>query len=285
MPAEHERLTVVGVGLIGGSIALAARRTGLWGEVVGVARSQASLRRAEASAVCNRMTTDLAEAAGGASLVVVCTPVGVIAPTLLQAAPACPPGALLTDAGSTKAGVVAAVESELSKLEAPPAFVGSHPLAGDHRTGPEHAREDLLTGRRVVITPTPQSLPAAVDRVSAFWRALGADVVQMAPAEHDTAVARTSHVPHVLAAALAQATPGSTLPLTGAGWQDTTRVAAGDPALWRDILLANREEVLAGLGPLLAVVDDYRQALSEGDGDRILQLLQQGKQQRDAVGD
>lgn len=234
--------------------------------------------------MADQVTTDLATAVSAADFVIVCTPVGTISQTLLRAAEACPAGAILTDAGSTKIEIVRDTESGLAKLASRAKFVGSHPLAGDHRTGPESARDDLLQGKRVVVTPTDASQPESVEGVCEFWEALGAKVTRMSPAEHDTVVARSSHLPHLVAAALAAATPPEAVDLAGAGWKDTTRVAAGDAALWRDILMTNQDEVTAALGAFEQQLADYRDALARGDGAHIQQLLEQGRQKRDAVG-
>ncbi|MEM6799022.1 MAG: prephenate dehydrogenase/arogenate dehydrogenase family protein [Planctomycetota bacterium] len=283
--AVCKRLVVVGVGLIGGSIALAAKRHGAASEVVGVVRSQASLERAGACGVADELTTDLPAAVAEADLILACTPVGQVAETLLSAAAACPESAILTDAGSTKAGIVAEVEQGLAASNASPTFVGCHPLAGNHQTGPESARADLLEDRVVVVAPTNATPAPTIDLVTRFWQAIGATVVKMSPAEHDASLARTSHLPHVIAAALAAATPEETLRLAGTGWRDTTRIAAGDAALWRDILTANRAEVLAALDSFDQQLAAFRTALATGDDDGLQQLLNQGRQRRDAVGD
>lgn len=284
MPALVDRLVVVGVGLIGGSIALAAR-LGVAKDVIGVVRSEASRRRAIDSGAVEAATLDLGEAVASADLVVVCTPVADIATTIADAARACPQSALLTDAGSTKQAIVESVEAQLAGLKRSPAFVGSHPLAGDHRAGPESARAELLEGRTVVVTPSDATPSEITERAAAFWQALGAEVTLMSPAAHDAALARTSHLPHLLAAALAGATPADVLPLAAGGWRDTTRVAAGSPALWRDILLANRRHVLQSLADATDQLAAFREALATGDAAAIEQLLEQGRERRDAVGD
>jgi len=285
MPATLKRLAIIGVGLIGGSIGLAARRRRLAEEIVGVVRSESSGRRAMECGAVDSATTNLETAVAKADVVVVCTPVSQVAGHLLQAASACPQSALLTDAGSTKQRIVADTEAGLAKLGAAPSFVGSHPLAGDHRTGPESARHDLLEGRRVVVTPSENSAADAVDRTQQFWRSLGAETVEMSPADHDRALSHTSHLPHLIAAAVATATPSEALPLTATGWRDHTRVAAGDPALWRDILLANRGYVIAALNEFEETIGDFRQAIADRDGEKLQHLLDQGRQRRDVVGD
>jgi prephenate dehydrogenase len=200
---------------------------------------------------------------------------------VLAAAPGCAPGTLLTDAGSTKAGIVARLEGHLPDGVA---FVGSHPLAGSEKRGPEHADASLFEGRLTVVTPGPRTDPAAVERTAAFWQALGSRVRLMDPEEHDQALALTSHLPHLLAAALAGILPDECRDLTASGFRDTTRVAAGDPALWTAIFAQNRGAVLQALELLTGRVEAFRAALEAGDGTTLNTLLAQAKKVRDALG-
>ena len=227
--AEYDTVAIVGVGLIGGSIGLALRERRLAQKIVGIGRRQTSLDTARGVGAIDHGVTNLANGVAQAQLIVVATPVDTIAERVMQVSTACPAASLITDAGSTKEMIVSAVDAGLAARRSGPRFVGSHPLAGDHRTGAEHARADLFDGRTVVITPTEQTRPAAVTEVSGFWESLGANVVNMTPARHDAALAITSHLPHLVASALAAATPTELLPLTASGWRDTTRVAASDP--------------------------------------------------------
>src|SRR5262245_19610456 len=222
-------LTIVGVGLIGGSVGLAAKRRGLAERVLGAGRQRASLDRALALGAIDEGLLDLSAAVHRADLAVFCTPVDGIAAQVLAAAPGCAAGTLLTDAGSTKAAIVRGVEGRLPDGVA---FVGSHPLAGSEKRGPEHADPDLFLGRLAVVTQTPRTDPAALERTAAFWRALGSRVRVMSPEEHDRALALTSHLPHLMAAALAGVLPPELHELTAGGFRDTTRVAAGEPSLW-----------------------------------------------------
>ncbi|TWT90727.1 prephenate dehydrogenase [Pseudobythopirellula maris] len=279
---RFQRVAVVGVGLIGGSIGLALKARGVAAEVVGVGRSERSLGRMRDAGVVDLATLDLSEAARGADVVVACTPVGEVAAALARAAQACPAEALLTDAGSTKVQIVGDAIAALGAKA--PQFVGAHPLAGDHRTGPESARADLFEGRVIVLTPTDETDPAALQRAHDFWSSLGAEVVETTPERHDRGLAATSHTPHVAAAALAAATPAETLDYAATGWADTTRVAAGDAALWRDILLQNRECVRDSLAALRARLEDYDKALADGDGPALERMLLEGKERRDALG-
>jgi prephenate dehydrogenase len=274
-------LTVVGVGLIGGSLGLAARRRGLAKRIIGVGRQPATLDRARQLGAIDEACADLADAVGQAEIAVFCTPVTLIAEQVLAAAPRCAAGTLLTDAGSTKGAIVEAIDGRLPHGVA---FVGSHPVAGSEKRGPDHADADLFQDRVTVVTPTSASDPAAVARTIAFWRALGSRVICMDPEQHDRALAVTSHLPHLLASALASILPPDLQALTANGFRDTTRIAAGDPALWTGILMQNRAALLDALGKLHNQVGEFQKALNQGDQDAIADLLARGKRNRDALG-
>jgi prephenate dehydrogenase len=214
--------------------------------------------------------------------------VDTIAERAIQAAAACPAASLITDAGSTKESIVTAVDAALASRRSGPRFVGSHPLAGDHRTGADFARADLFDNRTVVITPTDATRPAAVTETRGFWESLGANVTTMSAAKHDAALAMTSHLPHLAAVALAAATPRNLLPLAASGWRDTTRVAGGDPKLWQPIFAANRQHVLEALEQLADSLDNIREALEHGDWESfnaILETAAKVRRERDALGD
>jgi prephenate dehydrogenase len=282
-----DTLAVIGPGLIGGSIGLAALRQGVVSQVIGIGRSQSSLQNAISHGVITEGTLDLAAGVRSADLVIVCTPVDEIPYFVQRAAEACKPDALITDAGSTKADVVARVEQARVLSTAWPhsvRFVGSHPLAGNDKRGAEYARADLFVDRIVVITPTPQSRAGDVTALRDFWTSLGAATVEMSPAEHDRAVAATSHLPHLIASAIAGATPAEYVTLTAGGWLDTTRIAAGDPLLWRQIFLANRDNLLAALSRFDGMLAALRGTIEAGDAAALERLLTEGKRIRDAVG-
>jgi prephenate dehydrogenase len=282
-----DKLAIVGPGLIGGSIGLAALRGGIASQVVGIGRSPSSLQLAIDRGVITEATLDLAEGVREADLIVVCTPVDDIPNYVERVAEVCKPTALITDAGSTKALIVARLEEARAANSAWPAtvhFVGSHPLAGNDRRGSDFAQADLFVDRVVVITPTPLTRVEDRRAVRAFWEGLGASVVEMSPADHDRALATTSHLPHLIASAIAGATPAEYVTLTAGGWLDTTRIAAGDPLLWRQIFLANRANLLAALTQFDRSLSGLRQALEAGDGPTLEKLLTEGKRIRDAVG-
>ena len=285
---EYDTVAIVGVGLIGGSIGLALRERRLAQKIIGIGRRQTSLDAARSVGAIDHGVTNLANGVAQAQLIVIATPVDTIAERVIQAAAVCPATSLITDVGSTKESIVAAVDAGLAMRRGGARFVGSHPLAGDHRTGPEFARADLFEGRNVVVTPTEHTRTAAVTEVSGMWQALGANVVSMPPARHDAAVAMTSHLPHLAAAALAAATPAEFLHLTATGWRDATRIAGGDPKLWQAILIANRQHVLDGVDVLAQTLNNLRESLEQGDYESLLSMLEAAakkKRDRDALGD
>jgi prephenate dehydrogenase len=274
-------LAIIGVGLLGGSLALAARSRRLAERIVGVGPHAESLSRACQRGLIDESFYDIAPAVGRAQVVVVCTPVDHIIDHVLAAAPACAPGALLTDVGSTKAVIVRGLEG---RLPAGKTFIGSHPLAGSEKRGADHADAHLFAGRLVVVTPAEGDDRDMVQRVSAFWQALGARVQVMTPEDHDRAVAVTSHLPHLLAAALAGVLPPEQQALAATGFRDTTRIAAGDPELWTAIVLHNREAIVQALAAFEGALGRLRDAVAAGDRAAIHALLTNGKRNRDALG-
>jgi prephenate dehydrogenase len=283
--AFFDTVAIVGVGLMGGSIGLALRKERMAKHVIGIGRRLETLRAAENRGAVTEVTTDLRQGVASASFVVVCTPVEQVPEFVVAAAKACKPETIITDVGSTKTAIVAACDKALADSKGLWAsFVGSHPLAGSERTGVEFAREDLFQDRTTVITPTEETRPEAASMIEAFWRGLGSKVVRMSPAEHDAAIAVTSHLPHLVASALAAATSADLLPLTASGWRDTTRIASGDVDLWRQIFLDNRANTLKALAPFERVLSELRAALEADDSAALARLLQQGKRIRDTVG-
>jgi prephenate dehydrogenase len=276
-----KNVAIVGVGLIGGSIGLALQKRGLAESVVGIGRRQVSLRIARRVGAVTTTTTDLAKGVAGADLVVVCTLVGQIVEHVRTAARHCPEGTLITDAGSAKQQIVEALDDGLCRGCR---FLGSHPLAGGEKAGPANACADLFDGRVAIITPTRNTRAEDYDLIEDFWQGLGSVVVQMTPEEHDRALAVTSHLPHVAAAALAATVPERLFRLTGTGMLDTTRLAAGDPVLWRQILLQNRENVLSALEHYGQKLMAVHAALRSGDEAALEQLLRTAKKNRDAMG-
>ena len=274
-------VAIVGVGLIGGSIGLALRERKLAERVIGIGRRQESLRIARRVGAVTNTTVDLDKGVVEADLVVVCTPVGRIVEDVRTAARHCPEGILITDAGSTKQKIVAELNDDLPRGCR---FLGSHPLAGSEKTGAAFAAADLFEGRVAILTPTKNTRAEDFDFLEQFWQALGSVIVQMTPEEHDKALAVTSHLPHLAAAALTGLIPEKYFRLTGMGMLDTTRIAAGDPDLWLQIFIHNRENILTALEQYGSKLSILHGALRDGDAEEILKILTLAKKNRDALG-
>jgi prephenate dehydrogenase len=279
--SQWNRVAIIGVGLIGGSLGLDLLRRRLARHVVGIGRRVANLEIAQARGLVTSTSMSIPAGVAECDLVIVCTPVGDVAGRLLEAAASTPAGCLLTDAGSTKGTIVAELDARLPSAVR---FVGSHPLAGSEKAGPQAAVADLFVGRTVVITPTSRTRPADEAAVRELWQSLDARVVSMTPDEHDRVVAATSHLPHLAAAALAAATPAEGAELIARGWLDTTRIAGGDVELWTQIFAANRTHVLTALEQYGKVLDSFRQAIIAGDDAKLRDLLNEAKRARDALG-
>jgi prephenate dehydrogenase len=279
--SSTESLVVVGVGLIGGSIGLAARRSNRFGTIIGVGRDSAGLEQARTLGCIDEFTTELAVAAKRADTIVFCTPVDRIAEQILASAPNCRPGTLITDAGSTKAEIVTRVESVMAPQVL---FVGSHPLAGSEKKGAEHARADLFDDRLTLITPTAKTPKAACERAEAFWRGLGGRVKFLSPELHDERLAITSHLPHLVGAALTLALRPELAELAASGFRDTTRLAGGDPELWTAICDQNRSNILEAFGCMTDQLRKLKSALIERDYATLQQLLTEAKKVRDDLG-
>lgn len=254
------RLAIVGVGLLGGSVARAARARMVAAEIVGIGRDVGRLDAALRDGTLDRATTDAREGVSGADLVVLGATVAANAVLLETIWRAVAEGALVTDVGSTKRSIVRSAERLAAAR--PLAFVGSHPMAGSERSGYAASRADLFEGALVIVTPTDATEPRAVKGITAFWEALGARVASLDPESHDRGVAAISHLPHLVAYALMAAVArdgAEALALAARGFRDTTRIAASDPAMWTEIFLDNRDAVLARLG-------EFRRALEELEG-------------------
>lgn len=273
-------LLIVGVGLIGGSIGLAARQRGMFRSVQGLGRSQSRLDSAVAAGVLDSAIDHPRLISAETTLVVLCTPVAHIARQVRELLPYLPPGALITDAGSTKRTIC---DTLADLATSAPAFIGSHPIAGSEKQGFEFASSDLFEGRTCVITPRAEHAEAAIARIEQFWQNLGMQTSQMSPAAHDAVLARTSHVPHVVASALAESVTVDDLPFTGSGFRDTTRIAAGDPELWTGILLENAADVRRGIATVMERLQGYDVALQQRDAQALMSLLQSGKTLRDRL--
>lgn len=281
MGTVFTRLAILAPGLLGGSVAQAARHFGVTRHITLWARRPEVRLRLREQPWCDAVADTPAAAVGGADLVVICAPVDRIVPLAQEIAPALAPGALVTDVGSVKAEICRHAGAALADRAA---FVGSHPMAGSEKTGWEHARSDLFARRVVFVTPLPETPPAAAERIAAFWSALDAEVATVAPDTHDEIVAHISHLPQVLASALcaslARREPGWRN-FAGGGLRDTTRIAASDPKLWRTILEQNRDEVLRALRAYQDELHGLERALANRDWFEVQAILERGRAYRD----
>ena len=279
------QLGLIGCGLMGGSFALALKNAGLVNQVVGYSASATTCERALAMGVIDAVAANAADAASGSDLVLLALPVAAIEATLREIRPRIHPGMLVMDVGSTKRDVVAASESALREQRG--CFVPAHPMAGREVSGVAHADAALYQDRLVILTPTRHTQPEPLARAAEVWRAIGCRVVQMSPAQHDAALAAVSHLPHLLAFAfmnmlVAQPQAAEQLAVAGPGFRDFSRIAASEPRMWHDILLANRDEVLKQIHQFRASLDRLEQALSHSDGTALHGLIAQASGARAA---
>lgn len=268
MTKSFGTVTVVGVGLLGGSLGLALKDRGLARTVRGVGRRQESLDTALSLGAIDEPYLNSREAVRGADLVVLCTPACLIPSELDSIRPLISMSAVVTDVASTKAEICAHVRNTWSE---PYRFVGSHPMAGSEKYGPEHATPHLYDGCATIVEPRADHAEDAYETVCSLWRAVGARVVEVDPSLHDGLVARTSHIPHILAAIIAElaAGAGDVHALVGRGFRDVTRIAAGRPEIWRDICLTNRKAIVDGLDETAGQIAAVRQLIEEGSADEL----------------
>ncbi len=271
-------IVIVGVGLIGGSIARAVRERQLYERIIGVGRNPQRLDQAVQQGILDQAESDPAVAAQEADLVVVCTPVERIAADVLSLYPSLPKQGVVTDAGSTKESIC---KSIAEKLGAGNRFCGAHPLAGSEKSGFEHASANLFEGATVVLTPRPETAPWVTERVTTFWQALGGLFTVLDAVEHDHVLALTSHLPHLVSSALAASVTERDLPLAASGFGDTTRIAAGDPALWTAIFMENAEGTLKAAEEFQRRFETLLNALRDRHPERLQSLLSAAKRHRD----
>ncbi|MBP1316850.1 prephenate dehydrogenase/arogenate dehydrogenase family protein [Herbaspirillum huttiense F1] len=280
-----KKVVIFGVGLIGGSFALALRRAGQAAHIVGVGRSLASLERARELGIIDAIATDAAAAVTGADLILVAAPVAQTEAILASIKPHLEARAIVTDAGSTKSDVVAAARKAMGERIAQ--FVPAHPIAGREKHGPEAALAELYEGKKVVITALPENSESDVETVAAAWRACGAIIHRLSPQEHDAVFASVSHLPHVLAFALvddiaAKPHAGTLFQYAASGFRDFTRIAASSPEMWRDITLANRDALLTEVDAYLVQLQGIRAMIADSDGaglEKIYANAQHARQQ------
>ncbi|MBN9600567.1 MAG: prephenate/arogenate dehydrogenase family protein [Afipia sp.] len=268
-----QRLALIGFGLIGGSIARAARAQGLAGEIVVTARSPATRARVQELGVVDRVVETSAEAVKDADLVILCIPVGACGPVAVEIAPHLKAGAIVSDVGSVKGMVVREMGPHLPDNVH---FIPAHPVAGTEHSGPDSGFAELFINRWCILTPPPDTDPAAVEKLATFWRTIGANVEIMAAEHHDLVLAVTSHLPHLIAYTivgtadeLEDVTQAEVLKFSAGGFRDFTRIAASDPTMWRDIFLANKDAVLEMLGAFQEDLSKLTRAIRRGDGEAL----------------
>lgn len=287
MSVLFRRVALIGIGLIGSSLAHAMRRKKLAGEITGFARSEATRTKSKELGLVDAVFATARQAVEGADLVILCSPVGTYAALAEEIGPALKSGAILTDVGSVKGAVVRDVAGHV-----PPGvhFIPGHPIAGTEQSGPESGFAELFTNRWCILTPLPGADPQAIERLAEFWRACGSNVETMTPEHHDLVLAITSHLPHLIAynivstaADLEEVTSSEVIKYSAGGFRDFTRIAASDPTMWRDVFLNNKDAVLEMLGRFSEDLSALQRAIRWGDGDTLFSIFSRSRQVRRGI--
>lgn len=279
-----ERLAIIGVGLIGGSLALALREAGVVREVIGCGRSEENLLKAQGLGIIDHYTHDIGEAVQGADMVLLAVPLGATREALAAMRDHLDPHAVVTDAGSVKGSVIDDLHAVYGKI--PAFFVPGHPIAGTERSGAGAAFASLYRNRRVILTPRPETDPEALSRVERMWRQCGAEITHMSVEHHDEILAATSHLPHMLAFSLVDSLArlkenDEIFRYAAGGFRDFTRIASSNPVMWRDICLANQQALSGMLTRFAGELHELAAILERGDGDGLLEIFERAKQARD----
>lgn len=284
---HYDRIAIIGLGLIGGSLGYAVKRAGLASHIVGYARSEATRGRALALGFIDSVCASAAEAAAGADLVVLCTPVGSLSLVAAEIEPVLKKGSTVTDVGSVKNAVVRDVSPYVPDGVH---FIPGHPIAGTEQSGPDAGFAELFDGRWCILTPLPGSDHAAVGKLAAFWRACGSQVDMMEPKHHDLVLAIVSHLPHLIAYNivgtaddLEAVTKSEVIKYSASGFRDFTRLASSDPTMWRDIFLNNKDAVLEMLGRFIEDLTALQRSIRWGDGDALFNLFTRTRAVRKSI--
>jgi prephenate dehydrogenase len=275
------RVAIIGVGFMGTSLGLAIKKKGLAREVIGIGRQETSLKEAKGLGAIDEGTLDFNKGVIGADLIVLATPVNTILDLIETLGKEHRRGCIITDLGSTKTMIVERAEKVLHHSLL---FVGSHPLVGSEKKGPAHANAQLYEGGSCVMTPTDKTNRLAKEKIKQFWTQLGSSVKFMTPQEHDQVLAYISHLPHLTAFALMKALPDNYLDQATQGLKDTTRIAASDPHVWRDIALSNHKPILKALDEAVKVLATMRKAIVARDQDGLMDIFKQAKEKRERLG-
>jgi prephenate dehydrogenase len=275
-----KRITIIGLGLIGGSLGLAIKKQRLAKEVIGVSRRRSTVIRALSIGAVDKVTLDAKKAVKGSDLIILCAPVLEIIDILKKISGSLDKGSIVTDAGSTKTEIAKKIESYLPEGVD---FVGSHPLAGSERSGVMNSDKGLFKGAYCIVTKTSKTRQAALNKVKKFWRGIGMKVEVMSPEKHDCVISRLSHLPHAVSVALCNSCSGQDMRLAAGGFKDTTRIASGEPELWKDIFLTNRKNITRDIGKIEKELSKIRKALQNNKSREILKLLTKAKTIRDGI--
>jgi cyclohexadieny/prephenate dehydrogenase len=287
MTPLFQRVALIGIGLIGSSLAHAIRKFGIATEITGYAKSEATRGKALELKLVDGVFDHPADAARGAELVILCSPVGTYGALAKEIAPALAPGSILTDVGSVKGAVVRDVGPH---MPAGVHFIPGHPIAGTERSGPESGFAELFINRWCILTPLPDADSNAIEKLTGFWRACGSNVDTMTPEHHDLVLAITSHLPHLIAynivstaADLEEVTNSEVIKYSAGGFRDFTRIAASDPTMWRDVFLNNKDAVLEMLGRFSEDLSALQRAIRWGDGDMLFNLFSRSREIRRGI--
>ncbi len=274
------QVAIIGLGLLGGSISLAVRQRMPGVAVVGYSHRAATRRKAKALGIASQIADDLAAATATADLVILATPIFTFEEYFANLSRLVPPGCIVTDVGSTK--VLPHLWAD-RKLGPSARYVGSHPIAGSEQRGVEFARDDLFDQARCILTTTPTTDRGATRLLKTFWSALGCFIRTMNPVEHDRVFANISHLPHVMAASLVNASDDDDMKFAGKGFLDSTRISSGPASIWTDVVLANRENIAAGIDRAIVELSKLRTAIQEGRREQITELLENARRKRAAL--
>ncbi|MBM3239101.1 prephenate dehydrogenase [Candidatus Poribacteria bacterium] len=286
MDDNFKNITILGVGLIGGSLGLALKKHKFSGTIMGLGRRLSTLEIALEKGAVDRITLDFAEAIESADIVVISTPVELIAPMAEQVAKYAQDGCIITDVGSVKRMPISSIESFLPENVH---FVGAHPMAGSEKSSVVAARADLFENALCILTPTEKTDPKALKMIESLWRNVGANVTVMSPTEHDFLIAAASHLPHLTACLLAQTVgdirnrAGNALDFTATGFADTTRIAAGSPEIWKGIFMQNADMLIPMVEKLMEKLEAFKKILANKDESRLEKILTQAKKVRDSI--
>ena len=287
MTKTFDRVALIGIGLIGSSLAHVMRKQKLAGEITGYARSEATRSKAIEIGLVDKIYPTAVQAVKDADLVILCSPVGTYGELAKEIGSGLSPGAILTDVGSVKGAVVRDV---LPHVPRDVNFIPGHPIAGTEQSGPESGFAELFVNRWCILTPLPDSDTGAVERLADFWRACGSNVEMMTPEHHDLVLAITSHLPHLIAynivstaADLEEVTSSEVIKYSAGGFRDFTRIAASDPTMWRDVFLNNKDAVLEMLGRFSEDLSALQRAIRWGDGDMLFDVFARSRQIRRGI--